>query len=50
VLGPKAVVSGRKWWCISVIPIFKRLRQDDLEFKISLGYITGSRPVRLAQK
>jgi hypothetical protein len=27
------------WWCMSVIPALGRLRQEDHEFKASLGYI-----------
>jgi hypothetical protein len=29
----------RAWWCTTVIPALGRLRQEDLEFKASLGYI-----------
>jgi hypothetical protein len=29
-------------WYISVIPTLKRLRQEDLEFKVSLGYVARS--------
>jgi hypothetical protein len=25
------------WWCTSVIPLLRRLRQEDYEFKTSLG-------------
>jgi hypothetical protein len=27
------------WWCIPVIPALERLRQEDFEFKPSLGHI-----------
>jgi hypothetical protein len=27
------------WWCISIIPVLGRLRQEDHEFEVSLGYI-----------
>jgi hypothetical protein len=27
------------WWCTFVIPALERLRQEDVEFKGSLGYI-----------
>jgi hypothetical protein len=27
------------WWCIYVIPVFGRLKQEDPEFNLSLGYI-----------
>jgi hypothetical protein len=27
------------WWRILVIPVLRRLRQEDGEFKASLGYI-----------
>jgi hypothetical protein len=27
------------WWCTPVIPAFGRQRQEDGEFKTSLGYI-----------
>jgi hypothetical protein len=30
---------GWVWWCISVIPVFGRLRQKDHEFEISLSFI-----------
>jgi hypothetical protein len=26
------------WWCISVVPVLGRLRQEDHKFKASLGY------------
>jgi hypothetical protein len=26
-------------WCIPVIPVLRRLRQEELEFEASLGYI-----------
>jgi hypothetical protein len=28
----------RKWWCITVVLALRRLRQEDHEFKASLGY------------
>jgi hypothetical protein len=33
------------WWCMLVIPALGRLRQEDLEFKASLGCIVNLRPV-----
>jgi hypothetical protein len=27
------------WWCTPVIPVFRRLRQEDGEFQASLGSI-----------
>jgi hypothetical protein len=27
------------WWFIAVIPAFRRLKQENFEFKISMGYI-----------
>jgi hypothetical protein len=30
------------WWHISVIPAFKKQRQEDLKFKVSLDYRVGS--------
>jgi hypothetical protein len=32
------------WGCMLVIPALGRLRQEDLEFKASLGYIQSGRP------
>jgi hypothetical protein len=32
-----------------VIPILKRLRQDDYGFRPSLGYIISSRPAKTTQ-
>lgn len=29
------------WWCTPVNPGFGRLRQEDLKFKASLGYIVS---------
>jgi hypothetical protein len=28
-----------------IIPAFKRLKQEDLNFKSSLGYVVSSRPI-----
>jgi hypothetical protein len=28
------------WWYIPAIPALRRLRQEDHEFKICLGYVT----------
>jgi hypothetical protein len=30
------------WWFIPISPILRRLRQEDREFKASLGYIERS--------
>jgi hypothetical protein len=27
------------WWCIPISPALRRLRQEDHELKVSLGYI-----------
>jgi hypothetical protein len=27
------------WWCLSVIPAFGTLEQEDQEFEVSLGYL-----------
>jgi hypothetical protein len=35
------------WWYKSVIPALGRLRQEDHEFKDSLGFILSSRKPRL---
>jgi hypothetical protein len=32
------------WQCTSVIPALGRLRQEGLEFEVSLDYILSSRP------
>jgi hypothetical protein len=32
--------GNQAWWCTPVIPALRRLRQEDHEFKASLGYIT----------
>jgi hypothetical protein len=29
------------WWCMSIIPAPRKMRQEDHEFKASLGYITN---------
>jgi hypothetical protein len=31
--------GSQAWWCILIIPALRRLRQEDLEFKASQGYI-----------
>lgn len=31
--------TNRAWWGIAVIPVLRRLWQEDQEFKINLGYI-----------
>jgi hypothetical protein len=31
------------WWFRLIIPVLGRLRQKDLEFEASLGYIVNSR-------
>jgi hypothetical protein len=31
------------WGCMPVIPAFGKMRQKDHKFKVSLGYIVGSR-------
>jgi hypothetical protein len=30
------------WWCTFITPALRRLRQEDGEFKTSLGYIARS--------
>jgi hypothetical protein len=35
----EAELRSLAWWCMPVIPAFRRLRQEDDEFKASLGYI-----------
>jgi hypothetical protein len=35
----KIIYLSEKWWCLPVIPALGRLRQEDNEFKSSLGYI-----------
>jgi hypothetical protein len=42
---PKILKRNWVWWCTSTIFALKRLRQEDLKFDASLGYI-----VRLSQK
>jgi hypothetical protein len=37
--------SGWAWWFIPVIPPPRRWKQEDQEFKASLGYIASLRPV-----
>jgi hypothetical protein len=32
-------ILNHVWWCTPVIPAFGRLRQEDHEFKASLGHI-----------
>jgi hypothetical protein len=39
-LGSRRKVSSWMWWCLSVIPALRRLRQENCEFEGSLGYIT----------
>jgi hypothetical protein len=33
------------WWHIPIIPAFRRLREEDLEFKASLSYIARLCPL-----
>jgi uncharacterized protein YceK len=36
---------GQAWWCIVIIPALGRLRQEDLEFKASLGCIVDFKAI-----
>jgi hypothetical protein len=36
----KYVHRRQAWWCIPVIPALKRLRHEDHELQVSLGYVT----------
>jgi hypothetical protein len=36
-------MKGWGWWFVPVIPAIRRLRQEDQQFKVSLGYTV--RPV-----
>jgi hypothetical protein len=41
--GQKALKSMQlswAWWCTLEIPAFGRLRQEDRDFKVSLGFMT----------
>jgi hypothetical protein len=33
------VIRVWAWWCTPVVPALGRMREEDLEFKASLGYI-----------
>jgi hypothetical protein len=35
----KEICVSWVWWCVSIIPALRRLRQEDQEFQGSLGYI-----------
>jgi hypothetical protein len=35
----KTLLGSQAWCCIYVIPALGKLRQEDGEFKVSLGYI-----------
>jgi hypothetical protein len=35
----KAKKRSWVWWCTPVIPALRRLRQEDSEFEVSVGYI-----------
>jgi hypothetical protein len=35
---PHMNVVGWAWWCTPVIPALGRLRQEDLEFEVSLSW------------
>jgi hypothetical protein len=35
----KSIVTDWAWWFTSVILALVRLRQEDMEFKVSLGYL-----------
>jgi hypothetical protein len=37
--GPQTIKKSWVWWCISVIPAFRKQRQENQEFKASLGYV-----------
>jgi hypothetical protein len=32
------------WWFMPLDPALKRLRQEDIKFKVIVGYIVSSRP------
>jgi hypothetical protein len=34
-----STIMSQMWWCTFVIPVSRRLRQEDCEFEANLGYI-----------
>ena len=38
-LAIEKIVQGRAWWCMLVIPVLGRLRQEDHRFRASLSYL-----------
>jgi hypothetical protein len=33
------IIFNYAWWCTHIIPAFRRLKQEDLEFEANLSYI-----------
>jgi hypothetical protein len=38
----KSPDSNRTWWCMPIVLVFGRLRQEDRDLEASLGYIARS--------
>jgi hypothetical protein len=37
-MGLRKEITNWAWWCMPIIPGLAKLRQEDLEFEVSLSY------------
>jgi hypothetical protein len=45
-----SITHYQVWWYIPIIPVFRTMRQEDLQVEGNLGYVVNSRSARLCGK